>query len=141
MLRARTGLLIMLFAVLTACQTGSPAANQSLKTNKKPVDAVVTIARIAQNCWFKSKDPAFKNTRMSNEVNSPAGRPRILLVKKNDPNGLPLLVIQAEKRGDVASGIHTNIETFGPLLQSRNGKRIVDDVRRWSKGNKDCRAS
>ena len=77
--------------------------------------------------------------RMSNEVNSYAGRPRFLLVKRSDPNGLPLLVVQAEKKGSSTSGTYTNIQTFGPLLQTTNGKRITDDVSHWSKGNTDCR--
>ncbi|MGI9352138.1 MAG: hypothetical protein ACR2O3_11285 [Rhizobiaceae bacterium] len=123
---------------LPACQTGSPSDNLSINTKEVPVEAMVVIAKAAQKCWFKSKDLAFRDLRMSNEINSPAGRPRFLLVKRVDPNGLPQLVVQAERRGDTASGKFTNIQTFGPMLQSGNGKRITDDVRRWSKGNTAC---
>ena len=125
--------------LLSACQSGgSPSQSLSVNSKKPPVDAMVSIAQAAQKCWFKSKDAAFRDLRMSNEINSPAGRPRFLLVKKVDPNGLPLLVVQAEQRGDGASGTFTNIQTFGPMLQTSSGKRITDDVRRWSTGSKTC---
>lgn len=124
--------------ILAACQTGSPSPNLSLNTKQTPVSAISAIAQVAQKCWFKSGDRAFRDMRMSSEVNSYAGRPRFLLVKRSDPNGLPLLVVQAEQRGDTASGTFTNIQTFGPLLQTRNGKRITDDVTRWSRKNTDC---
>ena len=139
----RSGRLSMLALCLpiTACQTGQPAPNQSLNTKTSPTNAIAEIARTAQKCWFKSGDPSFSEMRISNEVNSHAGRPRILLVKRSDPNGLPLLVIQAEKRGDASSGDFTNIQTFGPLLQTKHGKRITGDVDRWSKGNTNCKTS
>ncbi|MEL7430019.1 MAG: hypothetical protein AAFN43_08455 [Pseudomonadota bacterium] len=126
--------------LLTGCQAGAPSENLSLNSDQKPAEAVAAIARVAQECWFKSGDSGFTGLRMSNEVNSYAGRPRILLVKRSDPDGLPLLVVQAETRGDAASGSYTNIQTFGPLLQTANGKRITDDVSRWSKGNTGCKA-
>ena len=131
--------MILPCSLLVSCQTGASADDQSLRTKDSPTTAITKIARTAQTCWFKSKDPAFKNFRMSNEVNSYAGRPRVLLVKRTDPNGLPLLVIQAEKSGSGQSGTFTNIQTFGPLLQTMNGKRIVEDVKRWSTGNKSCK--
>ncbi|MEM7214281.1 MAG: hypothetical protein AAF423_01965 [Pseudomonadota bacterium] len=128
------------FLVLAACQVGTPSDAISINTKQVPVSAMVSIAKAAQKCWFKSKDPAFRNLRLANEVNSPSGRPRFLLVNRIDPTGLPQLVVQAEQRGDSASGKFTNIQTFGPLLQTGHGKRITDDVKRWSKGNKECLA-
>ncbi|MEM9278269.1 MAG: hypothetical protein AAGA76_06825 [Pseudomonadota bacterium] len=129
----------LLFLILASCQNGTPSENLSINTKQVPVQAMVSIARAAQKCWFKSKDPAFRDFRLSDEVNSPAGRPRFLLVKRIDPNGLPQLVVQAEQKGDTTTGKFTNIQTFGPLLQTGNGKRITDDVRRWSKGNAECK--
>ena len=38
------------------------------------------VAIAAHNCWFASKDPAFKPYHMANELNSFSGRPRFLLV-------------------------------------------------------------
>ena len=127
--------------LVTACQnSGSPSANLSISSGQKPTLAVAAIAKTAQKCWFKSGDKNFAGMRMSNEVNSYAGRPRFLVVKRSDPNGLPLLVVQAEKRGSSTNGTYTNIQTFGPLLQTSNGKRITDDVSRWSRGNRECKA-
>ena len=123
---------------LSACQSGEPSQGLSINSKQKPTEAVAAIARVAQKCWFVSKDSTFRDFRMSNEVNSYAGRPRFLLVKRSDPNGLPLLVVQAEKKGDTASGTFTNIQTYGPLLQTSSGKRITDDVRRWSSGSSSC---
>ncbi|MEM7290552.1 MAG: hypothetical protein AAF412_09345, partial [Pseudomonadota bacterium] len=118
--------------------TGSPSQALSINSKQTPVNAVSAIAKVAQKCWFKSGDRDFRDLRISSEVNSFAGRPRFLLVKRKDPNGLPLLVVQAERRGDAASGQYTNIQTFGPLLQTNNGQRITSDVKRWSKGNRAC---
>ncbi|MEO0327727.1 MAG: hypothetical protein AAF217_03925 [Pseudomonadota bacterium] len=127
-----------LLLALAACQSGEPSQGLSLNTKQSPPQAVAGIARIAQTCWFKSKDTVFRDLRMSNEVNSFAGRPRFLLVKRSDPNGLPQLVVQAEEKGDTSSGKYTNIQTYGPLLQTQDGKRITDDVLRWSQGNTAC---
>ncbi|MFZ1816151.1 MAG: hypothetical protein WBO55_13385 [Rhizobiaceae bacterium] len=123
---------------LTACQTGKPADPLSISSSTDPVEQMVFIAKAAQKCWFQSKDRAFTGYRMANEVNSPAGRPRILLVPKRDPGALPLLVVQAETKGDAASGRFTNIQTFGPILSTSNGERIANDVRRWGNGDAAC---
>lgn len=132
-------LVLPAFGFLAACQTGSPSQSISFNLKAPPQRVVASIARSAQECWFKSGDAAFRGLRISSEVNSYAGRPRILLVKRSDPNGLPRLVVQAEARGDTATGKFTNIQTFGPLLQTRAGQRIASDVRRWSNGSSACR--
>ncbi len=126
-------------AMLVACQTGAPSQTLSINTKQKPAEAVAAIAKVAQECWFKSGDSAFRTLRMANEVNSYSGRPRILLVAKSNPGGLPSLVVQAEQRGSAASGHVTNIQTYGPMLSTRHGKRITDDVRRWSRGEQTCK--
>ncbi len=126
---------------LAACQqTGSASSGMTLKTSSKPVDVIAYIAKAAQKCWFKTKDRAFGSLRLSSEINSHAGRPRILLVKKSDPRGLPQLVVQAQQAGDASTGHFTRIESFGPLLQTRNGIRINVDISRWSTGNTSCKA-
>lgn len=139
----RAALAGALALVLAGCQ--AEKGNQSspdlaLKSSTSPSEMVVSLARTAQTCWFKSKDPVFAKYRLASEVNSYAGRPRFLLVPKNNPGGLPELVVQAERAGTAASGKYTNVQTFGPLLRSGNGKRISDDVKRWAKGDKSCTA-
>ena len=123
---------------LAACQAKSPPVSNSLNTKQKPEIAVANLAKIAQRCWFKSGDKAFKPYRMANEVSSFAGQPRFLLVPRKNPGGLPLLVVQAELKGSTASGQFTNINAFGPLIQGSNGQRILSDVSRWNRGDTKC---
>jgi hypothetical protein len=89
------------------------------------------VASNAHRCWFASKDPAFRDYRMADELNSFSGRPRFLLVPAKHPEHKPLLVVQAE-------GAPPKLEAFGPLMQEALGARIGADVTRWSKGEAGC---
>ncbi|MEM7462057.1 MAG: hypothetical protein AAF362_05200 [Pseudomonadota bacterium] len=131
--------LFCIIGALSACQTGSPSDALTLKSKQDATAVMVKIAKAAQACWFKSSEIAFRSYRLANEVNSPAGRPRILLVPKSDPSALPLLVVQAEQKGDTATGKFTEIQAFGPILSTSSGSRITNDVKRWSGGNNNCR--
>lgn len=93
-----------------------------------------TVAIAAHKCWFASKDPAFKQYRMANELNSMTGTPRFLLVPAKNYGGLPLLVVQA-------SGNSSRVDMFGPLLDKPLGARINADVKRWAEGGSDCGTS
>lgn len=127
--------------LLAACQTNDgPSNNISINTNQGAKSVMVHMAKAAQKCWFKSKNPAFKQYTLAAEVNSHAGRPRFLIVPRKNPGGLPLLVVQAEAKGDAASGKFTNIQSFGPLLQQSGGQKISADIRRWSTGKDTCTA-
>jgi len=125
-------------AAMTACQAGAPSEALSLKSLTGPTDVMVGISRAAQACWFKTKDRAFVAYRMADEVNSPAGRPRILLVPRNNPTALPVLVVQAETKGDKASGRFSDVQAYGPLMNSSHGQRIAADVKRWAAGDPSC---
>ena len=94
---------------------------------------MVMIAKQAQACWFVKNDPAFSQFSMATELNSPAGRPRVLIVPKNNPAGLPKLVIQAERIVGISG-----VSTFGPLLDSEDGARIQNTVSKWAAGGKSC---
>jgi len=132
-------LLMTALLILSACQTNDgPSNNISINTNQGAQSVVVHMAKRAQECWFKSKDPAFKQYSLASEVNSFSGRPRFLIVPKSNPGGLPLLVVQAETKGDAGSGKFTNIQSFGPLLQKAGGQKISADIRRWSTGKSAC---
>ncbi|MFK7901814.1 MAG: hypothetical protein AB8B49_03125 [Nitratireductor sp.] len=132
-----TSLFAALF-IFTSCQSDTPASTTGALTLTSKDDAkstIVAIAKAAQTCWFKSKDPAFKTYRLATEVNSHSGRPRILLVPKNKPSGLPKLVIEGQTQN-----ARTTINAFGPLLSGALGARINQDVQRWAIGKKDCKA-
>lgn len=120
---------------LSACQSGTPSQGLNLTSDTKPVITIAAIGKTIQKCWFKTGNPIFKPFKMANESNSYAGRPRLLLVPKNNPGGLPKLVIQAEKKNGV-----TQIEIFGPLLSSNNGSIIAKDLKFWATGNTKCQA-
>lgn len=125
--------------LLPACQKApisGPTGALTMTVNKSASAAIVAIAKTAQTCWFKSKDPAFSGFKLAAEVNSYAGQPRFLLVPKNNPGGLPKLVVQAQTKNSKAI-----INAFGPLLSSDQGRRISDDVQRWATGNKACNAT
>lgn len=125
-------------ALLSACQIAGPGDALSLRTGKAPVDMVTGIAAAAQKCWFGERRAAFAQYRLADEANSPAGRPRLLLVPKGDPTALPLLVIQAEQRGASASGTFTELQAYGPLLDGPLGAGIERDVKRWAGGAANC---
>src|ERR1700710_1470106 len=96
--------------------------------------ALSTMERVAvgaNGCWFKSSDPAFASYSLAPELNSYTGRPRILVVQRNNPAGRPLLVVQAE-------GNPAKMEAFGPMMSGPTSARITGDVNRWAGGAKGC---
>lgn len=118
---------------LSACQSAGPAGEIELNINKQPHELMGSIASNIQKCWLKRGDPNFRKLRMANELNSYAGRPRLLLVPKNNPTGLPSLVVQAQKlKGS------TRLHAFGPLLATRAGKIISTDLKNWTSGKAAC---
>ena len=121
--------LLLLPLALGGCQQ----TNSNAVKGPSPQAIMVKVATQAQLCWFKKNDPAFTNFSMATELNSHAGRPRVLIVPKNNPAGLPKLVIQAERIVGISG-----VSTFGPLLDSSDGARIQDSVSKWATGNKNC---
>ena len=115
-------------AALTAC-------TQTAKTGLTPRTTMVHVAKQVQNRWFVKNggDPALKGYAMAPEVNSYSGKPRILIVPKSNPGGLPKLVAQAE-----TSQGRTSFTTFGPLLATADGPRLDASLRAWSRGSKTC---
>ena len=125
--------LILTLISLTACQSSGPAGEFELSVKQNPRKLMVTIARNVQNCWFKRANPNFRKFRMANELNSYAGRPRLLLVPKNNPTGLPSLVVQAQSKDNL-----TRLHVFGPLLATNAGKTISTDLKNWTSGKTTC---
>ncbi len=87
------------------------------------------LAGAMKKCWF-SGDRAFAAYSYAPEIN--AGMPRILLVDRKTPHGLPLLVVEPKRAGTA--------DAYGPLLASPLAPRIRDDLTRWLKGGAECMA-
>lgn len=112
---------------LTACQSDTPRPTRG----HSALDVMERVAVGANTCWIKSGDGDFKGYAMAPELDSYSGRPRILLVRKNSGDIRPLLVVQAE-------GNPARLDAFGPMMDQPVRARIVRDVNRWSKGDKNC---
>jgi hypothetical protein len=131
--------LIIIFAALTllpACQTSTPKPRPqgTVIVGRAALPVMERVALGARECWFRSKDPAFKAYKLAPELTSQNGRPRILIVPAKNPNGLPLAVIEA-------TGSPARMSAFGPLMNQPLGKRITSDVNRWVTGSDACGAA
>ena len=98
-----------------------------------PQQMMVGVAKQVQACWFGKKDPALKGYTMAPEINSYTGKPRILIVPRNNPGGLPKLVAQAERING-----RTQFSSFGPMLATSDGPRLDKSLRAWARGSKTC---
>jgi hypothetical protein len=121
----------MLTLALVSCQSRPSAP---VGANRSALSTMERVALAANQCWFKSKDPAFAEYKLAPELNSFSGRPRILLVKAHSPEARPLAVIQAE-------GNPARLEAFGPLMGSALAPRIQTDIHRWANGGRGCQAT
>lgn len=119
-----------LAAFLTACQN-KPAGKLQLEADD-PVRVLQRVNEAGAVCWMKSGDNSFRDLRLIPELDTTAGRPRLLLLPIGKTEGLPSLVIEA-------SGSPVAIETYGPLAGTRIGDRVNADVARWSGGSLSCR--
>lgn len=128
MRRVAFTVLLLAAAGLSACK---PEAPRPPAGGPSALDIMEKVAVGANNCWFKSGDPAFKAYSLAPELTSFSGRPRILLVRKGAADIRPLLVVQAEGRP-------ARLDAFGPLMNEALAPRIQKDVVRWAKGAKDC---
>lgn len=129
-----TAFIIVLAVMITGCRDG-----QSHGVMIQPDGQTAAVAALqhvnnnAATCWMRSKDATFKDFRLIPELDTQAGRPRLLLLKKQSQQGLPVMVVEAH-------GSPVTIETYGPLAQTSLGSRIHDDIRRWSNGSQSCTA-
>ena len=122
-------------ATLPACQSGGPGDAISMTLATPPLTLIASIGKTIQHCWYKHGTNNFSKYRLANESNSYSGRPRLLLVPKHNPRGLPALVIQAEK-----TGAKSTLQAYGPLLSSNLGKQISSDLKKWATGSTTCQS-
>jgi hypothetical protein len=118
---------------LASCQS-SPKSTPVPSGKSASLLAMEQVAISAHKCWIASKDPAFKQYQMANELNSFSGTPRFLLVPAKQYGGKPLLVVQAQ-------GNSSRVDAFGPLMNDPIGARISSDIARWQAGNPACAAT
>lgn len=109
---------------LAACQS---SGSGSVSDTDGAHTLATTLADAVRRCWFAG-DTAFADYVYAPETN--AGQPRILIVRKNEPGGLPALVIEPKARATA--------DIYGPLMASPIGPRISADIDRWAKGSAEC---
>jgi hypothetical protein len=124
-------------ALIAACQSSSSntgSAANGLVVGRAALPVMERVALGARECWFRSGDADFKPYRLSPELTSMTGKPRILIVQAKNPNGLPLAVIEA-------SGNPARLNAFGPMMAGKLAPRIRADVTRWAQGESGCDAN
>ncbi|EKF19692.1 hypothetical protein [Nitratireductor pacificus] len=118
--------------LLAACQSepmGGPLALEVSASN--PVSALQRVNNAGAKCWIRSGDRRFRGLYMIPELDTAVGKPRLLILRSDKKQGLPLLVIEA-------SGPPTKIVTYGPLASGATGARVNADIMRWSSGPDGC---
>ncbi|WP_421723022.1 hypothetical protein [Bauldia sp.] len=85
-----------------------------------------------ENCWFSGGSGDFAKYVYSPEPNA-AGGPRILIVPRNSPHELPVLVIEIRMAGN-----QPKLNVYGPLAATPLRDRIATDLRRWMDGGSAC---
>jgi len=125
--------LVPLALMVAACQgTGSSGGPGQDSVTGEQIRLMQAINKGAQNCW--RRDQAFAAYRFIPELDTRAGKPRLLVVRANAAQGLPHYVIQAE-------GSPARLAGFGPLEADPLAIRIRDDIGRWSAGDERCRSA
>jgi hypothetical protein len=126
-----TGIGLALLAFIAGCQSGSDGA--ATGENSAAIALLQRVNTNAHTCWLKSKDKDFQGYSVIPELDTQAGKPRILVVDKKAAQGLPKLVIEAD-------GKPVKAAAYGPLLNEPAGERIGADLRRWTGGSNSCTA-
>jgi hypothetical protein len=115
---------------LAACQSSKPEIGGE---NAAAVKLLQRVNESAHTCWIRSKDKDFTGYSVIPELDTQAGKPRILVVDKKAAHGLPKLVIEA-------GGTPAKANAYGPLLTGPAGSRISSDLKRWIGGSDACTA-
>ncbi len=89
---------------------------------------------IIGRCWFAKGEKTFAGYVHATESNAITGPPRVLLVEKKAPHGLPALVIEFK-----TAGRDVDIAVYGPLAAGPKAARIGADLNRWAAGGKGCK--
>ena len=119
--------------LLGGCQGGGSAPGSAASgPSAEQIRLMQTINQRAQQCWRRDRE--FASYRFIPELDTRAGRPRLLIVRANAAQGLPQYVIQAD-------GTPAKLAGFGPLADGPLASRIESDLGRWTSGDERCRAA
>ena len=120
---------------VAACQGHETSAPDyaEFRTDEAPVAVAARIADNMAACWFAGARPAFAGYSYAPELTSYSNRPRVLVVPRSDPAGLPKLVIEASRAEP-----GTSVKLFGPLMAGPEAQAISRDVGRWVDGATGC---
>lgn len=117
----------VLLAFLSGCQTSQTGMND----NSAAIALLQRVNANAHTCWVRSGDKDFRGYSLIPELDTRAGKPRILIVETKASQGLPKLVIEAD-------GSPPKVTAYGPLAQGPLSTRIKTDVDRWTAGGSSC---
>ena len=115
--------------VLAGILFASPASGQA---SDAAYALATRLGAAMERCWFAGGDRDFGDYVYSPEPNATGG-PRILVVPRASPDGLPVLVIQITAKDGKP---HVNV--YGPLAAGAAADRIGIDLRRWIGGGDGC---
>ena len=130
--RLRRLAVVACLSLLAACQS-APKDYAEFHAPQAPVNVATRIAESVRACWFGGERSAFAEYSYAPELNSYSNRPRVLIVPKAEPHGLPKLVIEAS-----AADRGSSVKLFGPLMASPEAAAITRDVARWADGATGC---
>ena len=122
------GIALTALTALSGCQISGGGAPATADFSNEAYSLSVKLADTIGRCWFTSGDTTFAGYVYTPERNAAVSR--ILIVRKDNPTGLPALVVQAVN-GSSAS-------VYGPLAESAAGPRIRADIDRWAQGGTGC---
>ena len=117
--------------VLTGCATTTDYLE--FRDTDRPQVVAARLLTAVDTCWFGERKDAFAAFRREAELQSHSNKPRILLVKAEEPGGLPQLIIEASRERR-----RTSVKLFGPLLTTALGPQIRSDIDRWTGGKTGC---
>ena len=110
-----------------------PVDYAEFRSNQDPSAVAARIAENVGACWFAGGRAAFAAYSYTPELTSYSNRPRVLVVGKANPTGLPKLVIEATQADRGSS-----VRLFGPLMATAEASAISRDVGRWASGSTGC---
>jgi hypothetical protein len=129
---------ILLLAILCMLVTGCTYDPRPMFYRDLGQSDSLSVAEKLENsvrtCWFGKNNNRFEDLAPVSELDSLSQRPRILIVKRSNPEGRPLLVVDTEK----ASDGFVKVGVYGPLLETRDGGYIRKQVDLWKQGIYEC---